>query len=66
VIDWIDDPEIDDPGFQTRTATCRRCGKAGLEWVDCGGRPTHWKLYDGMKLHRCDNAGAIDDFEVVK
>jgi len=48
---------------EPRSATCTRCGAEELEWVDCGS--AGWKLYEGMKLHRCQNAAKADEFEEV-
>ena len=48
---------------ETRTATCTRCGAEELEWVDCGS--AGWKLYEGMKLHRCQNAAKADEFQDI-
>lgn len=57
------EPEYEDDE-RASEATCKRCGKEGLEWVDTGGNPARWHLYDGMKLHVCKNAVAsADDFE---
>lgn len=57
--DWHDESDrYDETGV-----VCRRCGKAQLEWVYCG--TAGWKLYEGMKLHRCQNAARADEFENV-
>lgn len=48
---------------EPRSATCTRCGAEDLEWVDCGS--AGWKLYEGMKLHRCQNAAKANEFEEV-
>ena len=42
--------------------TCNRCGKTDLEWVDTGGAPTRWRLFDGNRLHECPPA-SINEFE---
>lgn len=50
--DFFDDPEADERNDEDG-ATCTRCGKSGLEWVDIGiGR---WRLYEGKKLHVCES-----------
>lgn len=45
--------------------TCNRCGAEDLEWVDIGGRPARWKLYEGRKPHVCrqTNPAEADEFE---
>ena len=56
--DWSGNDFDDETGV-----VCRRCGKEQLEWVDCG--TAGWKLYEGMKLHRCQNSAKADEFEDV-
>lgn len=48
---------------EDQDVVCNRCGAEGLEWVDCG--TAGWKLYEGMKLHRCQNGAKADEFEDV-
>lgn len=63
------DPPFDeevDAKAQPDEITCNRCGQRGLEWVDCGGNPTRWKLYQGSRLHVCKVVApelVMDDFE---
>lgn len=61
LIPFIDDPD-DDLTYGAAEVTCKRCGATDLEWVDTGGKPARWRLYDGNKLHTCPSATA-DDFE---
>ena len=47
--------------------TCNRCGTPDLEWVDTGGRPARWRLYEGQRLHVCKqiSQATADDFEAL-
>ena len=50
--DFFDMADADERPEPSENATCKRCGKEDLEWVDIGcGR---WRLYDGMKPHVCE------------
>lgn len=55
------EPEDDDD--EESDATCKHCGKSGLEWVHTG---TRWRLLEGNKFHECSNENVIDDFEVLQ
>ena len=54
--DWLARFDDDDE----EGATCNRCGKRGLEWLNTGVR---WRLYDGNKPHQCAIVASPDDFE---
>lgn len=52
----------DDNDDSLAETTCKRCGKDGLEWVDCGNS---WRLFDGTRLHVCKTGARADEFENV-
>lgn len=62
-MNYFDDHE-DDGDQEPRTPpTCKRCGKTGLNWQHDGDT---WVLHEGKyKVHQCDNARFVDDFEDV-
>ncbi len=68
-------PDDRDP-VEIPPVTCNRCGAKNLEWVDAGGNPTRYRLFErdtctksGMpivgKMHVCQ-LNISDDFEVVE
>ena len=59
---FIDDCDFDDESEHEEGVTCNRCGTTGLEWVDCGGNPTRWVLFDGKRKHECRTAAPASDF----
>ena len=58
---FIDDYESDE-NDEPAQVSCNRCGKRDLEWVDCGGNPTRWVLFDGNRKHVCNTAAPASDF----
>ncbi len=46
------------------TKKCDRCGATDLEWVDVGGG--RWRLYEGLKLHKCKRPSIAEAFKDVK
>lgn len=62
-LDEVEDDGRDD--YEPAEVACNRCGKTGLEWVNCGGSPVRWRLFDGGKLHACKTAATADEFPAL-
>lgn len=61
--DYFDDYGCEEDEYQGNDVTCQHCGAEHLDWVHTGVR---WRLLnsDG-KLHVCNTAASIDEFEDI-